>query len=65
MESTQGDTAAQVWPAQHDLGVVDFALIGLSLLRVTRFLARHGASLKDLNLDTLSMSKAKCFPISR
>jgi hypothetical protein len=29
-ESTQGDTTTQVWPARHDLGVVDYkALIGL------------------------------------
>jgi hypothetical protein len=66
MESTQGDTAAQVWLARHDFGVVDYkALIGLSLLRVSHFRARHGASLKDLNPDTMSTSKAKCFPVSR
>jgi hypothetical protein len=45
--------------------VVDYkALIGLSLLRVPHFRARRGASLKDLNPDTTSASKAKCFPIS-
>jgi hypothetical protein len=41
------------------------ALTGLSLLRVPHFQARHGASLKDLNLDTMSASKAKFFPVSR
>jgi hypothetical protein len=46
--------------------VVDYkALIGLSLLWIPHFRARHGASLKDLNPDTTSMSKDKCFPISR
>jgi hypothetical protein len=65
-ESTQGDTTTQVWPARHDLSMVDYkALTGLSLLRVPHFCARHGASLKDLNPDTTSMSKAKCFPVSR
>jgi hypothetical protein len=60
------DTTTLVWPAHHDLGVVDYkALTGLSLLWVPHFHARHGASLKDLNLDTMSTSKAKCFPISR
>jgi hypothetical protein len=45
--------------------VVDYkALIGLSLLWVPHFHAMHGASLKDLNLDTTSMSKAKCFLVS-
>jgi hypothetical protein len=43
--------------------VVDYkALTGLSLLRVPHFRARHGASLKDLNLDTTSTSKGKYFP---
>jgi hypothetical protein len=38
--------------------MVDYkALIGLSLLRVPNFHARHGASLKDLNPDTTSVSK--------
>jgi hypothetical protein len=47
-EFTQGNTTAQVWPARHDLGVVDYkALIGLSLLWVPHFHARYGASLKD------------------
>jgi hypothetical protein len=65
-ESTQGDTVAQVWPAHHDLGVVDYkALIGLSLLRVPHFHVRCGASLKDLNPDTISVSKAKCFLVSQ
>jgi hypothetical protein len=46
--------------------MVDYkALIGLSLLQVPHFHARHGTSLKDLNPDTMSVSKAKCFPISR
>jgi hypothetical protein len=58
--------AAQVSPARHDHDVVDYkALTGLSLLRVPHFLARHGASLKDLNPNTTSVSKAKCFPVSR
>jgi hypothetical protein len=65
-ESTQGDMTAQVWPARHDLSVVDYkALIGLSLMWVPHFRARHGASLKDLNLNTTSASKAKCFLVSR
>jgi hypothetical protein len=65
-ESTQGDTATQVWPARHNLSVVGYkALIGLSLLRVAHFHARHGASLKDLNPDIASVSRAKCFLISR
>jgi hypothetical protein len=38
------------------------ALIGLSLLQETYFRARPGASLKDLNLNTTSTSKEKCFP---
>jgi hypothetical protein len=47
--------AAQVWPARHDLGLVDYkALTGLSLLWIPHFCVRHGASLKYLNLDTLS-----------
>jgi hypothetical protein len=66
MESTQGETTTQVWLACHDLGVVDYkALTGLSHLWVPHFQARRGASLKDLNLDTTSMSKAKCFLVSR
>jgi hypothetical protein len=44
---------------------VDYkALIGLSLLWVPHFHARHGASLKDLNPDTTSACKAKYFPAS-
>jgi hypothetical protein len=40
--------------------VVDYkALIGLSLLWVPHFSARYGASLKDLNPDTMSVTKAK------
>jgi hypothetical protein len=63
-ESTQGNTVAQVWPAQHDLGVVDYkALTRLSLLWVPHFRAKRGASLKDLNSDTTSAGKAKCFPV--
>jgi hypothetical protein len=66
MESTQGDTTTQVWPSCHDLGVVDYkALTGLSLLWVPHICARHGASLKDLNLNTMSVSKAKYFLVSR
>jgi hypothetical protein len=65
-ESRQGDTITQVWPARHDLSVVDYtALIGLSLLWVPHFHARRGASLNDLNLDTTFASKAKCFLVSR
>jgi hypothetical protein len=64
--SPQGDITAQVWPAWHDLGVVDYkSLTGLSLLWVSHFHARRGASLKDLNLDNKSKSKAKSFPVSR
>jgi hypothetical protein len=58
--------AAQDWLAHHDLSVVDYkALTGLSLLRVPHFHARHGASLKDLNLDTTIVSKAKYFLINQ
>jgi hypothetical protein len=46
--------------------MVDYkALTGLSLLWVPHFRARCGASLKDLNSDTTSASKAKCFLVSR
>jgi hypothetical protein len=56
-ESTQGGTL--------NIGVVDYkALSGLSLLQVPHFRARRGASLKDLNPDTTSVSKAKCFLVS-
>jgi hypothetical protein len=52
--------------AHHDLGVVDYkALTGQSFLRIPHFHARHGASLNDLNPDTTSVSKAKCFLVSR
>jgi hypothetical protein len=62
----KGDIAAQVWPTHHDLGVVDYkAPTRLSLLWVPHFCARRGASLKDLNMDTTSTSKAKCFPVGR
>jgi hypothetical protein len=45
---------------------VDYkALTGLSFLWVPHFHSRHGGSLKDLSLDTTSMSKAKCLPVSR
>jgi hypothetical protein len=45
---------------------VDYkALTGLSLLRVPHLRARREASLKDLYSDTMSVSKAKCFPVSR
>jgi hypothetical protein len=51
--------------AHHGLDVVDYkALTGLSLLQVAHFYARHGASLKDLNPDTMFMSKVKCFLVS-
>jgi hypothetical protein len=56
----------QVWSAHHDLGVVDYkVLTGLSLLQVLHFHARHRASLKDFNPDTISASKLKCFLVSR
>jgi hypothetical protein len=46
--------------------VVDYkALTGLSLLWIPHFRARRGASLKDLNPDTTSVSKDKCFPVSQ
>jgi hypothetical protein len=67
-ESTQGGTfnsSTWVWPARHNLNMVDYkALTGLSLLQVPHFRARHGASLKDLNPDTTSTSKVKCFLVS-
>jgi hypothetical protein len=45
--------------------VVDYkALIRLSLMWVPHFCARHGASLKDLNPNATSASKAKCFLVS-
>jgi hypothetical protein len=45
--------------------VMDYkALTGLSLLRLPQFHAKHEASLKDLNSNTTSRSKAKCFLIS-
>jgi hypothetical protein len=65
-KSTQGDTTTQDWSSHHDLSVVDYkALTGLSLLRIPHFCARRGASLKDLNPDTTSASKANCFPVGR
>jgi hypothetical protein len=68
-ESTQVgtlDSSTWVCPARQNLGVVDFkALTGLSLLQVPHFHPRCGASLKDLNLDTTPVSKAKCFLVSR
>jgi hypothetical protein len=67
-ESIQGgtlDSLTWVWPAYHNLGVVDYkALTGLSLLRVPHFRVRYGASLKNFNPDTTSISKYKCFLIS-
>jgi hypothetical protein len=46
--------------------VVDYkVLTGLTLFPIPHFRARRGASLKDLNLDTTFVSKAKCFPVSR
>jgi hypothetical protein len=45
--------------------VVEYkALTKLSLIRVPHFHARHGASLKDLNPDTTSASKANYFSVS-
>jgi hypothetical protein len=64
-ESTHGDIATQVWLACHDLGVVDYKALTVSLMRVPHFHARRGPSLKDLNPDTTSASKAKCFLVSR
>jgi hypothetical protein len=68
LESTQGGTlysSTWVWPAHHNLSVVDYnALTGLSLLRVPHLRARRGASLKDLNPNTTSVSKVKCFLVS-
>jgi hypothetical protein len=65
-ESTQGNTTVQVWLAHHDLDVVDYkALTRLSLLQVPHFRVRRGDSLNDLNPNTTSVSKAKCFPVSR
>jgi hypothetical protein len=65
-ESTQGGIATQVWPAHHNLGMVDYkALTGLSLLRVPHFYARRGASIKVIHPDTMSVSITKCFLISR
>jgi hypothetical protein len=34
-------------------------------MRVPHFRARCGAPLKDLNPDTTSTTKAKCFPVDR
>jgi hypothetical protein len=56
----------QVWPARHNLGVVDYkALIGLSPLWVPHFHARRGASLKVIHPDTTSVSITKCFLIGQ
>jgi hypothetical protein len=45
---------------------VDYkALIGLSLMQVPHFRARHGASLKVIHSNTTSASITKCFLISR
>jgi hypothetical protein len=66
MEYTQVGIGTQVWPARHNLDVVDYkALIGLSLLRIPHFRARHGASLKVIHPDSTSTSITKCFLISR
>jgi hypothetical protein len=68
-KSTQGgtlDSSTQVWPAHHNLGVVDYkALTGLSLIQVPHFCASCGALLKALNLDTMSVSKTKCSLVSQ
>jgi hypothetical protein len=46
--------------------MVDYkALIGLSLLRVPHFRARHGASLQVIHLNTTSASIMKCFLVSQ
>jgi hypothetical protein len=46
--------------------MVDYkALIGLSLLRIPHFRARHGASLKVIHLDTKSTSIMMCFLVSQ
>jgi hypothetical protein len=66
MESTQGSIATQVWLAHHNLSVVDYkALMGLSLLWVPHFRARHGGSLKVIHSDTMSVSITKCFLVGR
>jgi hypothetical protein len=68
-ESTQGgtlDSSTQVWPAHHNLDVMDYkALKGLSLMRVPYFCARREASLKVIHPKTTSMSITKCFLVSR
>jgi hypothetical protein len=57
--------ATQVWPACHNLDVVDYkALTGLSLQWVPHLHARHEASLKVIHLDTMSVSITKCFLVS-
>jgi hypothetical protein len=66
MESTQGGIATQVWPARHNLGVMDYkALIGLSLLQVPYLCARRGASLKVIHSNNTSTSMTMCFLVSR
>jgi hypothetical protein len=65
-ESTQGVIATPVWPARHDLGVVDYkAITIMSIMWVPHFRARRGASLKILNPDTMCTSKTKCFLFNR
>jgi hypothetical protein len=55
----------KIW-VLHNLGVVDYkVLTGLSLLQVSHFCTRRGASLKVMHPDTTSASISKCFLISR
>jgi hypothetical protein len=62
----QGIHIRGVWPARHNLSVVNYkTLTGLSLLRVPHFRARYGASLKVVHLYTMSTSITKCFLVSR
>jgi hypothetical protein len=58
--------ATQVWPARHNLRLVDYKiLIGLSLLWVPHFHVRHEASLKVIHPDTTAASITKCFLVSQ
>jgi hypothetical protein len=64
--ATPVNTIPQVWPARHNLGVVDYkSLTGLSLLPVPHLCARHGASLKIIHPDTTSASITMCFLTSQ
>jgi hypothetical protein len=68
-DSTQGgtlDSSTQVWPARHNLGVVDYkALTWPSHLWVPHFCARRGASIKVIHPNTTSVNITKRFLISR